>query len=128
MPIADGGGGGSGSGSGVSSGGSNGAGSAGSSFSIIQDVLSTAAGALAGAAAAVQLFSTPNAYRTHMLIRNNGAGTLYIGFTSDVSSSKHLYRLAADNHALLAIMPQVNVWIRPDATGNNYTAHEVRVR
>ena len=99
-----------------------------SGSTIIQDVLSTAAAALGGGGAAAQIFATPSAHRNHVLIKNNGSGAMYVGFTSDTSSTKHVYKLAADGSVLLAVSPQVSIYVKPDGTGNNYTAHELRIR
>lgn len=99
-----------------------------SSIAIVQDVLTTDAAALGAAGAAAQLFSTPSPFRTHVFIANNGSGAMYVGYTSDVSSTKHAYKVAANANTLLPLSPQVSVWVRPDGTGNNYTAHEMRIR
>lgn len=97
---------------------------------VVQDVLSTASGALAGAGAAVQLFATPKALRNTVFIAHTGnTGAMYIGFTNDVSATKHAYKMAAgDAPVSLNLSPQVDVWVKPDATGNDYTAHEMRIR
>lgn len=97
-----------------------------SSNGTIQDVLSTAAGTLAGSGAAVQLFADPSPYRNAVIIANNGTGKMYVGFTSDISSTKHVYRMDAQAVLVLPIGPQVPLYVRPDGTGNNYTAHEAR--
>lgn len=111
-----------------SSGGSGGSGGSSSPAGpVLQDVLSTQNGALAGGGAAVELFNTPSAYRNCLLISNAGSGVMYVGFTSDVSATKHVFKLSSGGAILLALSPQVDVWVRPDATGNDYTAHEVRM-
>ena len=95
---------------------------------IVQDVLSTQAGSMAGGSGAVQLFSSPNVYRNSVLVMNNGTGDVYVGFTSDTSSTKYIRKLAAGESTFLNLSPQVDVYVAPDATGGNYTAHELRVR
>lgn len=96
----------------------------------IGKILSTASGTMSGGGAVVHLFATPSKSRTGILLAHSGGtGSMYVGFTSDVSSTKHLYAVAAGDPPIeFALGPAVDVYVVPDGTGNSYTAHEVRAR
>lgn len=90
---------------------------------VINQILSTASGAVTIAA---QIFSSANAERRGILFCNCGAETLYIGHTSDVSASKHAYKLVPGRTLLVFMAPGVSVYLFATSS-TNYLAHEFTV-
>lgn len=94
----------------------------------IDSVLASESDSLAGAGSEVQIFSDPSGSRTHVVLAHTGGyGTMYVGFATGVSSSVYAYAMEPGCDPLwLPFGGGANIFVRPDAEGNDYTAYELR--